>query len=35
MKSQAYTVLGGEILPNVLDDKVTFQILGETSEILM
>ena len=35
MKSQAYTVFGGKILANVLDDKVTFQILGETSEISM
>ena len=35
MKSQAYIVFGGEISPNVLDDKVTFQILGETSEVLM
>ena len=35
MKSQAYIVFGGEISPNVLDDRVSFQILGETSEISM
>ena len=35
MKLQAYIVFGGEISPNVSDDKVIFQILGETSEISM
>ena len=35
MKLQAHIVFGGKISPNVTDDKVTFQILGETSEISM
>ena len=35
MMLQAYIVLSGEISPNALNDKFTFQILGETSKILM
>ena len=35
MMLRVYIVLSGEISPNALNDKLTFQILGETSEILM
>ena len=35
MMLQACIVWSGEISPNALSDKLTFQTLGETSEILM
>ena len=35
MMLRAYIVLRGEISPNALNDKLTFQTLGETSEISM
>ena len=35
MMLRAYIVLSGEISLNALNDKLTFQTLGEISEILM
>ena len=35
MMLRAYIVLSGEISPNALNDKLTFQTLSETSVISM